>query len=242
MNMLEVASLNVRYGVVRAVLNADLHVGDGELVVVVGANGAGKSSLLRAIAGLNKHRGTVQFAGKNISNSRAEQRVRYGLSLVPEGRHIFGRMTVFENLQVANWGSSSAFGEEVERVFTMFPRLLERRNQTAATLSGGEQQMLALSRALIRKPRLLMLDEPSMGLAPKIVAQMFEIIEEINAAGTSVLLIEQNARMALSIADRGYLMETGALSGGGDARVMLDDERLHEAYFGKSADGEAQAH
>lgn len=241
MNMLEVASLNVRYGVVRAVLNADLHVGDGELVVVVGANGAGKSSLLRAIAGLNKHRGTVQFAGKNISNSRAEQRVRYGLSLVPEGRHIFGRMTVFENLQVANWGSTSAFGEEVERVFTMFPRLLERRNQTAATLSGGEQQMLALSRALIRKPRLLMLDEPSMGLAPKIVAQMFEIIEEINAAGTSVLLIEQNARMALSIADRGYLMETGALSGGGDARVMLDDERLHEAYFGKSADGEAQA-
>lgn len=241
MNMLEISSLNVRYGVVRAVLNADLHVGDGELVVVVGANGAGKSSLLRAIAGLSKHRGTVQFAGKDISNSRAEQRVRYGLSLVPEGRHIFGRMTVFENLQVANWGSSSAFTQEVEQVFEMFPRLLERRNQTAATLSGGEQQMLALSRALIRKPRLLMLDEPSMGLAPKIVAQMFEIIEEINAAGTSVLLIEQNARMALSIADRGYLMETGALSGGGDARVMLDDERLHEAYFGKSADGEAQA-
>ena len=240
MNMLEVASLNVRYGVVRAVLNADLHVGDGELVVVVGANGAGKSSLLRAIAGLNKHRGTVQFGGKDISNSRAEQRVRYGLSLVPEGRHIFGRMTVFENLQVANWGSSSTFAHEVERAFDMFPRLLERRNQIAATLSGGEQQMLALSRALIRKPRLLMLDEPSMGLAPKIVAQMFEIIEEINAAGTSVLLIEQNARMALSIADRGYLMETGSLSGGGDARVMLDDERLHEAYFGKSADGEAQ--
>lgn len=241
MTMLDVASLNVRYGAVRAVLDSALHVDDGELVVVVGANGAGKSSLLRAIAGLNKHRGTIRFAGKDISNSRAEQRVRYGLSLVPEGRHIFGRMTVFENLQVANWGSPSNFSTEVERAFEMFPRLRERRNQTAATLSGGEQQMLALSRALIRKPRLLMLDEPSMGLAPKIVAQMFEIIEEINAAGTSVLLIEQNARMALSIADRGYLMETGTLSGGGDARVMLDDERLHEAYFGKSADGEASA-
>ena len=240
MNMLEVSSLNVRYGVVRAVLDSDLHVADGELVVVVGANGAGKSSLLRAVAGLNKHRGTIRFAGKDISGTRAEQRVRYGLSLVPEGRHIFGRMTVFENLQVANWGSSSSFASEAERVFEMFPRLRERRNQTAATLSGGEQQMLALSRALIRRPRLLMLDEPSMGLAPKIVAQMFEIIEEINAAGTSVLLIEQNARMALSIADRGYLMETGTLSGGGDARVMLDDERLHEAYFGKSADGGAE--
>lgn len=242
MTMLDIASLNVRYGAVRAVLDANLHVDDGELVVVVGANGAGKSSLLRAVAGLNKHRGSIQFAGRDISNSRAEQRVRYGLSLVPEGRHIFGRMTVFENLQVASWGASSAFAGEVERVFEMFPRLRERRNQTAATLSGGEQQMLALSRALIRRPQLLMLDEPSMGLAPKIVAQMFEIIEEINASGTSVLLIEQNARMALSIANRGYLMETGTLSGGGDARVMLDDERLHEAYFGKNADGEAELH
>jgi len=236
MRMLEVESLNVRYGAVRAVLDADLHVDEGELVVVVGANGAGKSSLLRAIGGLNKHRGKIRFAGRDLSGSRAEQRVRSGLSLVPEGRHIFGRMTVFENLQVANWGSATPFADEVERVFGMFPRLLERKNQTAATLSGGEQQMLALSRALIRRPKLLMLDEPSMGLAPKVVAQMFEIIEEVNEAGTSVLLIEQNARMALSIADRGYLMETGSLTGGGDARVMLEDERLHEAYFGKSSD------
>ena len=236
MRMLDVTELNVRYGVVRAVLDADLHVDDGELVVVVGANGAGKSSLLRAIAGLNKHRGRIEFAGQDISSTRAEQRVRKGLSLVPEGRHIFGRMTVLENLQVANWGSSTHLGQEIEGVFARFPRLEERKHQTAATLSGGEQQMLALSRALIRKPRLLMLDEPSMGLAPKIVAQMFAIIEEINDAGTSVLLIEQNARMALSIADRGYLMETSRLTGGGDARVMLEDERLHEAYFGKQAD------
>ena len=234
MKMLDVRGLNVRYGVVRAVLDADLSVEEGELVVVVGANGAGKSSLLRAVAGLNKHRGEIEFAGAAVTGLRAEQRVKRGLSLVPEGRHIFGRMTVLENLQVAAWGASTNLPEEIAGVFERFPRLEERKHQVAATLSGGEQQMLALSRALIRRPKLLMLDEPSMGLAPKIVAQMFEIISEINAAGTSVLLIEQNARMALSIAHRGYLMETGTLSGGGDARVMLDDERLHEAYFGKS--------
>ncbi|MBL3690313.1 ABC transporter ATP-binding protein [Leucobacter chromiireducens] len=238
--MLEVDELNVRYGVVRAVLDASLHVDDGELVVVVGANGAGKSSLLRAVAGLNKHRGGISFAGDSISGLRAEQRVKRGLSLVPEGRHIFGRMSVLENLQVAHWGARTNLPAGIADVFARFPRLEERKHQVAATLSGGEQQMLALSRALIRQPRLLMLDEPSMGLAPKIVAQMFEIISEINAAGTSVLLIEQNARMALSIAHRGYLMETATLSGGGDARVMLEDERLHEAYFGKNAEAEGE--
>ena len=237
MRMLEVEELNVRYGVVRAVLDAGLHVDDGELVVVVGANGAGKSSLLRAIAGLNKYRGRISLAGTDISGTRAEVRVRRGLSLVPEGRHIFGRMTVMENLQVAAWGAKTQFADEVEQVFERFPRLQERRNQVAATLSGGEQQMLALSRALIRRPKLLMLDEPSMGLAPKIVAQMFEIIKEINDSGTSVLLIEQNARMALSIAHRGYLMETGTLSDGIDAQQMLEDERLHEAYFGRESGG-----
>lgn len=237
MRMLEVEELNVRYGVVRAVLDAGLHVSEGELVVVVGANGAGKSSLLRAIAGLSKYRGRIRLAGDDISGARAEVRVRRGLSLVPEGRHIFGRMTVMENLQVAAWGAKTQFADEVEQVFERFPRLQERRNQVAATLSGGEQQMLALSRALIRRPKLLMLDEPSMGLAPKIVAQMFEIIKEINDSGTSVLLIEQNARMALSIAHRGYLMETGTLSDGVDARQMLEDERLHEAYFGRESGG-----
>jgi branched-chain amino acid transport system ATP-binding protein len=234
--ILEVEGLNVRYGVVRAVTDVDMHVDEGELVVVVGANGAGKSSLLRSIAGLNKSRGRISFLEKDVSSSRAEQRVRAGLSLVPEGRHIFGRMTVFENLQIAHWGASTDFSAEVASVFELFPRLEERRHQTAATLSGGEQQMLALSRALIRRPRLLMLDEPSMGLAPKVVAQMFEVIEEINRSGTSVLLIEQNARMALAIAHRGYLMETGRISGGGDAKAMLEDEQLHEAYFGKSTD------
>ncbi|QAB18654.1 ABC transporter ATP-binding protein [Leucobacter muris] len=236
MRILEVEGLNVRYGVVRAVTDVDMHVDEGELVVVVGANGAGKSSLLRSIAGLNKSRGRISFLEKDVSSSRAEQRVRAGLSLVPEGRHIFGRMTVFENLQIAHWGASTDFSAEVASVFELFPRLEERRHQTAATLSGGEQQMLALSRALIRRPRLLMLDEPSMGLAPKVVAQMFEVIEEINRSGTSVLLIEQNARMALAIAHRGYLMETGRISGGGDAKAMLEDEQLHEAYFGKSTD------
>jgi branched-chain amino acid transport system ATP-binding protein len=234
--ILEVEGLNVRYGVVRAVTDVDMHVDEGELVVVVGANRAGKSSLLRSIAGLNKSRGRISFLEKDVSSSRAEQRVRAGLSLVPEGRHIFGRMTVFENLQIAHWGASTDFSAEVASVFELFPRLEERRHQTAATLSGGEQQMLALSRALIRRPRLLMLDEPSMGLAPKVVAQMFEVIEEINRSGTSVLLIEQNARMALAIAHRGYLMETGRISGGGDAKAMLEDEQLHEAYFGKSTD------
>lgn len=233
MRMLEVVDLNVRYGAVRAVLDAGLHVDEGELVVVVGANGAGKSSLLRAIAGLNKSRGSIRFGGADVSNVKAESRVRQGLSLVPEGRHIFGRMTVMENLQVANWGSKTSLSDEIDQVFTRFPRLQERKNQVAATLSGGEQQMLALSRALIRRPKLLMLDEPSMGLAPKIVAQMFEIIREIHESGTSVLLIEQNARMALAIADRGYLMETGRLSSGMDAQRMLEDDRLHEAYFGK---------
>ncbi|WP_243752087.1 ABC transporter ATP-binding protein [Leucobacter weissii] len=235
--MLEVDELNVRYGAVRAVRDASLHVEEGELVVVVGANGAGKSSLLRAVSGLNRHRGRIRLGERDISSVRAERRTRLGLCLVPEGRHIFGRMTVMENLQVARWGAGSRRSDEIARVFGMFPRLEERKHQVGATLSGGEQQMLALSRALIRRPRLLMLDEPSMGLAPKIVAQMFQIIREIHESGTSVLLVEQNARMSLSIADRGYLMETGALSGGGDAGEMLADERLHETYFGKNGTG-----
>ncbi len=236
MSMLELAEVNVRYGAVRAVTDASLHVEEGELVVVVGANGAGKSSLLRAVSGLNKHRGQVLLAGRDISAVRAERRTRMGLALVPEGRHIFGRMSVMENLQIAHWGAKSNLADEIAGVFDMFPRLAERKHQIAATLSGGEQQMLALSRALIRRPRLLMLDEPSMGLAPKVVAQMFQIIRDIHASGTSLLLIEQNARMSLSIADRGYLMETGRLSGGGPAREMLEDERLHETYFGKAKD------
>jgi branched-chain amino acid transport system ATP-binding protein len=234
--MLVVENLNVRYGAVRAVTDASLRVDEGELVVVVGSNGAGKSSLLRAISGLNKHRGSVQFEGAELSGMSAEKRVRRGVCLVPEGRHIFGRMTVFENLQIAHWGARTNFSRKVDAVFDLFPRIEERRNQVAATLSGGEQQMLALSRALIRQPRLLMLDEPSMGLAPMVVRQMFQAIQAINLSGTSVLLIEQNARMALSIASRGYLMETSKLGGGGNAQTMLADERLHEAYFGKSRD------
>lgn len=236
MSLLSVENLNVRYGAVRAVIDGSLHLDEGELVVVVGANGAGKSSLLRAVAGLNKSRGDIRFLGKSLQGVSAERRVRAGMSLVPEGRHIFGRMSVMENLQIAHWGAKTDFERELARVFELFPRLEERKQQFAATLSGGEQQMLALSRALIRRPKLLMLDEPSMGLAPKIVSLMFEIIEQVNQEGTSILLIEQNARMALSIATRGYVMETARLSGGGAAKAMLDDVSLHEAYFGKGND------
>ncbi len=235
MSLLTVDGLGVRYGAVRAVTGASLHVDDSELVVIVGANGAGKSSLLRAVAGLAKSEGTVAFAGRTISGSSTESRVRSGLCLVPEGRHLFGRMSVLENLQIATWGSRHHLKNELDRIYELFPVLKERAHQVAATLSGGEQQMLAISRALVRHPKLLMLDEPSMGLAPLVVKQMFELIADVNAQGTSVLLVEQNARMALSIAHRGYLMETGTLSGGGSAAAMADDESLHAAYFGRSS-------
>ncbi|WP_291052407.1 ABC transporter ATP-binding protein [Herbiconiux sp.] len=236
MSLLSVDGLSVKYGAVRALNDASLHVDDAELVVIVGANGAGKSSLLRAVSGLTKaSAGSVSFAGRTITGASAESRVRSGLSLVPEGRHIFGRMTVQENLQIATWASKRRLKDEIERIHTLFPVLAERAHQVAATLSGGEQQMLAISRALVRRPKLLMLDEPSMGLAPLIVKQMFELIADVNAQGTSVLLVEQNARMALSIAHRGYLMETATLSGGGSASAMADDESLHAAYFGRSS-------
>ncbi|WP_368498123.1 ABC transporter ATP-binding protein [Herbiconiux sp. A18JL235] len=236
MSILTVENLSVRYGAVRAVTDASLHVDEAELVVIVGANGAGKSSLLRAVSGLVKSAGgSVAFAGRTVTTAPAEKRVRAGLCLVPEGRHIFGRMTVLENLQIATWGSAYKLRGELDRVYGLFPVLAERAGQVAATLSGGEQQMLAISRALVRHPKLLVLDEPSMGLAPLVVKQMFELIAEVNAQGTSVLLVEQNARMALSIAHRGYLMETGTLAGGGSAADMADDESLHAAYFGRSS-------
>jgi branched-chain amino acid transport system ATP-binding protein len=236
MSLLKVDGLTVRYGAVTAVTDASLHVDEAELVVIVGANGAGKSSLLRAISGLTRaSAGSVAFAGRTVTTAPAEKRVRAGLCLVPEGRHIFGRMTVLENLQIATWGSPYSLRTELDRIHALFPVLQERSGQVAATLSGGEQQMLALSRALVRHPRLLVLDEPSMGLAPLIVNRMFELIAEINAQGTSILLVEQNARKALSIAHRGYLMETGSLRGGGSAAEMADDEGLHAAYFGRSS-------
>ncbi|WP_091228383.1 ABC transporter ATP-binding protein [Microbacterium sp. 3J1] len=232
MNLLTVADVSVKYGAVQALRGANMHLDTGELVVIVGANGAGKSSLLRGIAGLTRAEGRVELAGTDVSRHPAERRVRAGMCLVPEGRHIFGSMTVLENLQVATWGSRHRLRDELARIYELFPVLEQRHGQAAATLSGGEQQMLAISRALVRHPRLLILDEPSMGLAPLMVKRMFELISEIHQAGTSVLLVEQNARQALSIADRGYVMETSRLSGGDSAAAMLADERLHSAYFG----------
>ena len=233
--LLEVTDLTVRYGAVVGVQNASFHVDEGELVVVVGANGAGKSSLMRGLAGLHRATGTVCFSGTEISRLSAERRVRAGVVLVPEGRHLFERMTVLENLQLAGWGLKRGGREELERVYELFPVLAERQHQLAATLSGGEQQMLALARALVRRPKLLMLDEPSIGLAPLIVEQMFRVIAEIHSDGTSVLLVEQNARRALAIANRGYVMAMTRLSGGQSSSEMLEDDGLASAYFGTHA-------
>lgn len=230
MTILEIEGLDVRYGPVHAVKSASLRLEEGELVVIVGANGAGKSSLMRATSGLVRSEGSVRFLGRELRRASADRRTRAGLVQVPEGRHIFGPMTVMENLRIATWRTGRR--PDFDTVFELFPVLKERAGQVAATLSGGEQQMLALSRALLRHPRLLMLDEPSMGLAPLIVKQMFGLIARINEAGTSVLLVEQNARQALAIADRAYIMDTGHLTGGGPAAALLDDEALRAAYFG----------
>jgi branched-chain amino acid transport system ATP-binding protein len=241
MSLLEITGLSVRFGAVHAVREASLHLAEGELVVLIGANGAGKTSLLRGISGLNRAQGSVLFDGREMTGKPAEQLVRAGLAHVPEGRHIFGRMTVMENLQTAGWGSRHSLQDELDRIFTLFPVLKDRSTQVAGTLSGGEQQMLAIGRALVKRPKVLMLDEPSMGLAPKLVASVFELIAEINRQGTAVLLVEQNARMALSIAARAYVMETGRLSGGGPAAELLDDEQLTAAYLGggrKTAPGQ----
>lgn len=238
MSELRLEGISVSYGPSPALRGLDLTIGPGEIVSLLGGNASGKSTTMKTVLGLKRpDAGRIIWDGEEIQSWPTARRVRAGIASVPEARRVFPDMSVEDNLLVgAHTRRDREIRATLAEVHDAFPRLRERRAQRAGTLSGGEQQMLALSRALIRQPRLLMLDEPSMGLAPKIVAQMFEIISEINAAGTSVLLIEQNARMALSIAHRGYLMETATLSGGGDARVMLEDERLHEAYFGKSSE------
>lgn len=232
MSLLRIANLSVRYGAVQAVREASLTLEAGELAVLIGSNGAGKTSLLRAISRLIPSVGELHFDGIDRTSQPADRLVRDGLCHVPEGRHIFSRMTVQENLQIATWGSGRDLEAELPRIFELFPVLSDRARQTAATLSGGEQQMLAIARALVRQPKLLMLDEPSMGLAPKLVRQVFDLISAINIKGTSVLLVEQNARMALSIAHRAYVMETGRVTGGGPAADLLDDEQLRAAYLG----------
>jgi branched-chain amino acid transport system ATP-binding protein len=229
--LLEVRQLEVHYGGIRAVAGVDLAVGEGELVCLIGANGAGKTSTLKAICGLIRSKsGSVRYAGEDISHAPVHELPRKGLVMVPEGRGIFGQLTVEENLAM---GAYAHGGGNASAQYARFPRLAERRSQIAGTLSGGEQQMLALARALMTRPKLLLLDEPSMGLAPMMVARIFELIRDIAAEGVTILLVEQNARMALEIAARGYVMETGSIALEGEGRALLDNPRVREAYLGE---------
>ena len=236
MNLLSVENLKVSYGGIQALKGISLEVAQGELVALIGSNGAGKTTTLKALAGLlHPSAGQMSYAGKSLHSCAAHQRVRDGLALVPEGRGIFGRMSVLENLQMGAYcrDDQSGIAHDVERVYTLFPRLAERRAQLAGTLSGGEQQMLAIARALMAQPKLLLLDEPSMGLAPIIVQKVFEVVAAIRKEGVTVLLVEQNARLALELADRAYVMETGVITLAGEARTLLADERVRQSYLGE---------
>lgn len=233
--MLEIKDLHVYYGAIHAIKGISLTVNEGEIVTLIGANGAGKSTTLRTISGLLTPRGgSVSFLGKDISGAPAQDIVRAGISQVPEGRRIFANMTVMENLELGAYIRSDKEGiaRDYEMVFGRFPRLRERREQAAGTLSGGEQQMLAMGRALMSRPKLLLLDEPSMGLAPLLIREIFHIIVDINKAGTTVLLVEQNAKMALSIASRAYVLETGRITLSGDAGELAQSEAVRRAYLG----------
>ncbi len=236
MSLLEVKGLEVRYGGIRAVKGIDLVVNEGELVCLIGANGAGKTSTLKAICGmLPVAAGAVSYAGKAIAGVPSFRLVREGLVLVPEGRGIFGQLSVAENLAMGAFARDDTAGvkRDLEKMLALFPRLAERSHQSAGTLSGGEQQMLALGRALMSKPRLLVLDEPSMGLAPLMVAKIFEVVRGIASQGVTILLVEQNARLALEAASRGYVMESGAITLHGNAQELLADPRVREAYLGE---------
>jgi len=233
--MLEVTDLNVFYGAIHAVKDISLEVADGEIVTLIGSNGAGKSTTLRTISGLLRPKsGKIIYDGEDITGVAAHKLVGKGLVQVPEGRHVFSNMTVMENLELGAYLRQDKDGikKDMEEAFEKFPRLLERKAQIAGTLSGGEQQMLAMARALMSKPKLLLLDEPSMGLAPLLVKEIFNIIKEINAAGTTVLLVEQNANMALSIADKAYVLETGRIVHAGTAKELAASEDVQKAYLG----------
>jgi branched-chain amino acid transport system ATP-binding protein len=234
MSLLEVRGLEVRYGGIRAVKGVDLTVEEGELVCLIGANGAGKSSTLRAISGLMPTPpGAVRYAGRDLAGARAFERARAGLVMVPEGRGVFPQLTVDENLAMGGYARADGGLEaDRERICKLFPRLRERRAQTAGTLSGGEQQMLAIGRAIMSRPKLLLLDEPSMGLAPIVVQLIFEVLREINAGGVTCLLVEQNARAALALASRAYVMESGQITLSGRAAELANDPKVVEAYLG----------
>ena len=234
MSLLKVDNIHVFYGAIHAIKGISFEVQEGEIVTLIGANGAGKSTTLNTIAGLLKPReGSITFDGKNITGIPASKMVYNGMALCPEGRRIFQQMTVRENLEMGGFSRpNSEIEGSMENVFNRFPRLREREKQIAGTLSGGEQQMLAMGRALMSKPKLLMLDEPSMGLAPILVEQIFDIIKELHEAGTTILLVEQNAQMALSIADRAYVLGTGQVTMSGPAAEVLADDRVRAAYLG----------
>ncbi|HLY93432.1 MAG TPA: ABC transporter ATP-binding protein [Gaiellaceae bacterium] len=234
--MLEVDGIETFYGSIQALKGISITVHDGEIVTLIGANGAGKSTTLRSINGLNHPRtGTIAFAGRDITHDAPHDIVKRGIAQSPEGRKLFPRMTVTENLEMGAFQRSDRPGirEDMDRVFTLFPRLAERRTQKAGTLSGGEQQMCAIGRALMARPKLLMLDEPSMGLAPIFVERIFETILEVNKQGTSILLVEQNALMALHVANRGYVLETGTIALADDAKALAQNPEVRKTYLGE---------
>jgi len=232
--LLEVRDLAVAYGAIRALRGISFAVGEGEIATLIGANGAGKSSTLRAISGLVAFSGSARYAGRELRGMAADRIVALGVAHVPEGRGIFGNLTVLENLKLATWQrrDKAAVSDDYERVFALFPRLRERLAQLAGTLSGGEQQMLAVGRALMTRGRLLLLDEPSMGLAPVLVREIFRVLQEINRAGTTILLVEQNANMALRVAARGWVLENGMITAQGTGQELLGDPRVRESYLG----------
>lgn len=235
MAMLKVSDLSVNYGVIQAVKGVSFEINEGEIVTLIGANGAGKSTIVKTISGLLKPKaGQINYQGKDIVHQRAPQIVLDGISQVPEGRHIFSGLTVMENLQMGAFlqKNSSDTAKSYQEVFDRFPILAKRKNQDAATLSGGEQQMLAIGRALMAKPKLLLLDEPSMGLSPLFIQQIFTIIKELNEKGTTILLIEQNAKQALSIANRGYVLATGQVQLTGSGHELLANPEVQKVYFG----------
>ena len=237
MNLLELTHLEVAYGGITAVKGIDLCIAKGELVCLIGANGAGKTSTLKAIAGLLPVAAeAIRYDGEAIGGTRAFELVRRGLALVPEGRGVFGQLTVEENLAMGAYVRSDAVAirQDLARVSSLFPRLAERRNQSAGTLSGGEQQMLAIGRALMSRPKLLLLDEPSMGLAPLMVQKIFETIQAVAKEGVTILLVEQNARLALEVSNRAYVMETGLITLSGPARKLLVDPKVRAAYLGEA--------
>ena len=232
--LLQVDNINVYYGAIHAIKGVSFHVDEGEIVTLIGANGAGKTTSLNTIAGLLRSKtGDVKFRDKSIAHMAAHAVVRQGLALVPEGRRVFSQLTVQENLEMGAFTrDSSEIPASLEQVFELFPRLKERRGQVGGTLSGGEQQMLAMGRALMSKPTLMMLDEPSMGLSPILVEQVFDIVRSLHRAGTTILLVEQNAQMALSIADRAYVLENGQITLSGTGAELIRSEKVQRAYLG----------